>query len=126
MTFSIDNHDYSAYVVENAYEVNQEEDYAGTEYQDGWWKRHRTVARTRVNGTIKLALKPSELTTIITNLASDAGPENDHSVTLYVNNQNADKTISAYVTIMANTAFSTSAYNKSAVFCNAEVTIEER
>ena len=126
MTFTIDGHDYSAYVVENGYNVNKEADYAGTEYQDGWWKKHRTVARSRVNGTVKLALKPSELSTIIANLAAEAGDEGDHTVVLYVNNTNADATITAYVTITVNTAFATPAYNKAAVFSSAEVTIEER
>lgn len=123
---TIDNVSYDDYVVTDSYDVQEDSEYGGTDYIDGWWKKHRSVVRTRVKGKVTLAMKPSVYSTFIAALNSGAGVEGDHTVTILVQNTGATKTITAYIDTNAKTAISTPSFGSQAVFFNITLTIEER
>lgn len=126
MLLMIDGYNYDDYVVENTYEVNDRPEYGGTSYTDGWCKKHRTVVRTIVGGTVTLAMPPSAYNAFVGRLKTNAGVEGDHEVRLFINNQNELRTITAYVDVVGRVAIATKQFNNQKVFFNAIVTIEER
>lgn len=118
---------YDDYVVISTYSANQVDEYGDTEYQDGWWKKHRTIARKRISATVTLAFKNAEdYNDFVANTLDDVGTDGDHTVTLYVNNLNQEVTINAYVAWETQTAIATPAFDSVPVFFNAVLTIEER
>lgn len=126
MLLMIDGYSYDDYIVENTYEVNDRPEYGGTSYTDGWWKKHRTVVRTIVGGSVTLAMPPRAYNTFVRRLQANAGVEGDHEVRLFINSQNEDRTITAYVDVVGRVAIATKQFNNEKVFFNAIVTIEER
>ena len=55
LQFKINNVDYSQYVVLNKYNLQRSAEYGGTQYTDGWWKKHRNIVRHSISGTVTLA-----------------------------------------------------------------------
>ena len=123
---TIDGTNYDAYIVQKSYDIQQNNEYGGTEYTDGWWKKHRSVVRTRVKGKVTLAMRPSAYSTFVAALENNAGAEDDHTVTLYVQNIGAEKTITAFIYTTAKVAMATQAFGGGAVFFNITLVIEER
>lgn len=122
----IDGLNCDDYIVTEKYSVFEQPEFGGTEYIDAWWKRHRTVVRNRVTGTVSLAMSASAYNTFITTLQANEGVEGDHSVTLFINNLNTTKTITAYIKVEGKVAISTKNFGQSPVFFNAKLKIEER
>ena len=126
MLLTIDGYNYDNYIVESTYSINDKPEYGGTAYTDGWWKKHRTVVRNTVSGTVTLAMLPSDYNAFVSRLQGGEGVEGDHRVGLYVNNQNEFRTIRAYISVTSRVAIATKQFNNSKVFFNADLTIEER
>lgn len=123
---TIDGFDCDDYIVEKSYSVSEQPEFGGTEYKDAWWKKHRTVVRTRVSGTVVLAMSASSYDTFITHLQEHIGVEGDHSITLFVNNLNDTKTITAYVSITSKVAIATKNFDHAPAFFSVKLKIEER
>ena len=125
--FKINGKSYDAYIVQNKYSVNEDDEYGGTEYRDGWWKRHRTVVRHSVNGTITLAFPSAALyNSFVDDMQNGKDVENAYTVELYVNNLNQIKTIQAYLKPTTKTAIATREYNLAPVFFSVTIKVEER
>lgn len=123
---TIDNFDCDDYIVEKSYSVTESPEFGGTEYKDAWWKKHRTVVRNRVAGTVGLAMTASAYSAFITHLQEHEGVEGDHSITLFVNNLNTTKTITAYVTVTSKVAIATKNFDHAPAFFSVKLKIEER
>lgn len=124
--FTIDGLNCDEYIVEKKYTVLDSPEFGGTEYQDGWWKKHRTIVRNRVTGTVTLAMSATDYSSFVSHIQSHEGVEGDHAISLFVNNLNAQKSITAYVKITANVAISTKAFGQDPVFFSVKLAIEER
>lgn len=122
----IDGINYDDYIVSKSYNIQQNDEFGGTDYLDGWWKKHRMVVRTRIKGKVTLAMAPSAYSALISALDANAGTEGEHTLNLYVQNIGANKTITAFITTTAKTAISTKAFGHNAVYFNITLNIEER
>lgn len=126
MLIAIDNWACDDYIAAGSYNMSEAPEYGGTDYVDGWWRKHRTVVRKRVAGTVTLALNPYTYTQLIDHLKSHESAEGSHSVLLYVSNANEMRTVDAYVTLSTTPAIATKAFNYQKVFFSVVLTIEER
>lgn len=118
---------YDTYIVENKYSVNEVDEYGGTEYRDGWWKRHRTIVRHSVNGTVTLAFpSASAYNDFVDHMRANTHPEGVYSVEVYVNNLNQTKNIWAFLTVTTKTAIATKNYEHAPVFFSVTIKIEEQ
>lgn len=125
--FALNGINYDDYVVMKKYKMNRTPEYGGTEYLDGWWRKHRTIVRYSVNGTVTLAFPNAELyNDFIDNLAASMGPEGDCRVEVYVNELNSVQSIMAYLTPVTKAAIATKAYGYVPVFFNITLKVEER
>ena len=125
--FKINGVSYDAYIVQKKYSVNEVAEYGGTEYRDGWWKRHRTVVRHSIEGSVTLAFPSATLyNAFVEHMQNNMEIEGAYSVELYVNNLNQTKSIWAYLTPTTKTAIATREYDYAPVFFNVTIKIEER
>lgn len=123
----IDGMNLDNYIIENKYSVNDAPEFGNSEYRDGWWKKHRDIVRHVIKGSVVLAFSTAtEYNDFVRHINENIGVESDHSVTLYVNNLNTTKTISAYVTFATQTAIATHAYGMRPAFFSLTMAIEER
>ena len=125
--FEINGVSYDNYIVENKYSVNDTEEYGGTEYRDGWWKKHRTVVRHVINGSVTLAFpNANAYNNFVDHMQANMEAEGAYGVELYVNNLNQIKSIWAYLTVTTKTAITTREYDHAPVFFSVTIKIEER
>lgn len=125
--FEINGVSYDNYIVEKKYSVNDTEEYGGTEYRDGWWKRHRTIVRHSISGSVTLAFpNANAYNNFVDHMQANGSEDNAYGVELYVNNLNQTKTIWAYLTVTTRTAIATREYSYAPVFFNVTIKIEER
>lgn len=125
--FELNGISYDDYVVIGKYKMNRVPEYGGTEYRDGWWKRHRSIVRYSVNGSVTLAFPNAEIyNDFIDNVAESMGPDGDYLIKVYVQETNTVETIRAYLTPTAKTAIATKAYGYMPVFFNVTLKVEER
>lgn len=104
MKFCIGEVDYSECVDWKTYQMNQSDEY--DEWTDGYRKKHRIKARTRISGTLHLGFKNDEsYDRFVTNLENNKKDGYGYiSLEAYVTNLNediqflafADKTASVY------------------------------
>jgi hypothetical protein len=123
---TIDNISWDDYIVTTSYQINSVPEYSGTDYLDGWWKKHRTVVRRRVMGTVTLAMAPSAYNGFVEALKMGESDEGDHDVTIYITNEDKERSIKAYIDVEGKAAIATPAFYRQKVFFNAVLTIEER
>ena len=123
----IDGRSFDDYIVTKSYDINEAPEYGNSEYRDGWWKKHRDILKHTVTGTVTFAFPSATVyNDFVEHLNDHIGAEGDHTLTLYVNNLNDEKTIQAYVTFTTRTAFSTPAFGQAPVFWALTMNIEER
>lgn len=119
--------DYSQYVVTRKHNVQSVAEYGGTEYRDGWWKRHRTVVRHSVTGTVTLAFPNETLyNAFVEHMQSNMEAEGAYGVHVYVNNLNEVASIWAYLTPTTRTAIATKEYDYAPAHFSVTLKIEER
>ena len=125
--FVLNGVNYDDYVVQKKYKMNRAPEYGGTEYRDGWWKRHRSIVRYSVSGTVTLAFPTEELyNEFVAHLADSIGLEGDCRVAVYVEELNEVQTIRAFLTPVAKVAISTKAFGYVPAFFNVTIKVEER
>lgn len=125
--FELNGISYDDYVVVKKYKMNRAPEYGGTEYRDGWWKRHRSIVRYSVNGSVTLAFPSAELyNDFVDNVQASMGAEGDFLVKVYVQELNIEQEIKAYLTPTAKTAIATKPYDYAPVFFNVTLKVEER
>ena len=125
--FKINGVSYDEYIVEKRYTMNRTPEYGGTEYRDGWWKRHRSIVRYSINGSVTLAFPTAELyNAFVDAMQNGIGTEGDYTVEAYVNTTNMIHTFTAYLTPTTKTAIATKAYDRQAVYFNVTLKVEER
>lgn len=104
LQFKINGVDYSQYVVIPKYKMNRAAEYGGTEYRDGWWKRHRSIVRYSVSGTVVLAFPTAALYNNFVDNVQNVGDEGDYTIVAYINNTNENYSFSGYLTPTTKTA----------------------
>ena len=104
LQFKINGTDYSQYVVIKKYQMQRVAEYGGTEYRDGWWKRHRSIVRESVSGSVTLAFPTAALYNSFVDDMQDVGVEGDYTIVAYINNANENYTFSGYLTPTTKTA----------------------
>lgn len=125
--FELNGTNYDDYVVWNKYKMNRVPEYGGTEYRDGWWKKHRSIVRYIVSGSVTLAFPTADLyNEFVDNLGASIRPEGDYLLDVYVQELNTVQRIYAYITPTAQTAISTKQYGYIPVFFNVTLKVEER
>lgn len=125
--FELNGISYDDYVVMNKYKMNRTPEYGGTEYRDGWWKRHRSIVRYSVNGSVTLAFPSAELyNDFVDNVQASMGAEGDFLIKVYVQELNVEQEIKAYLTPTTKTAIATKPYGYAPVFFNVTLKVEER
>jgi hypothetical protein len=104
LQFMINNVDYSQYVVLKKYNLQRSAEYGGTQYTDGWWKKHRNIVRHSISGTVTLAFPTAALyNDFVTNMQS-VDTDGVYSVSAYVNNTNQGYSFNAFLTPTTKTA----------------------
>lgn len=127
LKFKISDIDYSNYVVIPKYKMQRAAEYGGTEYRDGWWKRHRSIVRYNINGSVTLAFPTAELyNAFVDAMQSGIGAEGDYEVQAYVNTTNMIHTFAAYISLTTKTAITTPQFGMQAVCFSVTLKVEER
>ena len=122
----IDGINYDEHINTQTYSVMQADEYGGTEYVDGWWVKHRSVARTRITGKVELSFNnATDYNAFVANMQS-LNARGCHDVEIYVNNLNDIAYTDAYIAWETKTAISTAEFGRAPVFWYATLTIEER
>lgn len=125
--FVLNGTNYDDYVVMKKYKMNRTPEYGGTEYRDGWWKRHRSIVRYSINGSVTLAFPTAEIyNDFVDNMQDSMGPEGDYLLDVYVQELNEVQRIHAYLTPTAKTAIAVKEYDYAPVFFNVTLKVEER
>jgi len=125
LQFIINGNDYSEYVVIPKYKMQRAAEYGGTEYRDGWWKRHRTKVRDSVSGSVTLAFPtPALYNSFVDDMQNGVGIEGDYEITAYINNTNENYTFSGYLTPTTKTAITP--YGLDPAFFAVTLKVEER
>ena len=125
--FVLNGTNYDDNVVIKKYKLNRTPMYGGTEYTDGWWKRHRSIVRYAINGSVTLAFSSAEeYNDFVDNVRDSMRPEGDYMLDVYVQELNEVMRIYAYLTPTAQTAIATKPYNYAPVFFNVTLKVEER
>ena len=107
--------------------MNRTPEYGGTEYRDGWWKRHRTIVRYSINGSVTLAFpNANAYNDFVDNMNESMGADGDYLLDVYVQETNTVERIKAYLTPTTKTAIATKPYNYAPVFFNVTLKVEER
>lgn len=105
LQFKINGTDYSQYVVLKKYNLQRSAEYGGTQYTDGWWKRHRSIVRYSVSGSVTLAFPTVALyNDFVDNMVYGISIEGDYGITAYINTTNENKSFRAYLTPTTKTA----------------------
>lgn len=105
LDFRINGVNYSQYVVIPKYKMQRVAEYGGTEYRDGWWKRHRSIVRYSISGTVTLAFPTAALYNAFVDVIEDGvGEEGDYTIVAYVNNTNGVNVFKGYLTPTTKTA----------------------
>ena len=118
---------YDRYIVQRRYSVMEVAEYGGTEFRDGWWKRHRSIVRHSISGSVTLAFPNADLYNgFVDDMQNGMDSEGAYTVELYVNNLNQTKTINAYLTPTTKTAITTYNYGLQPAFFSVTIKIEER
>ena len=121
---------FDSNVITQAYNMNQVEEYGSTEYVDGWWKKHRTIARTRISGTVRLGFTASEFDDFLSLMESARDAEGGYTVHAFVVNLNDFKEFNAYINTTAKAAIPLKDFNTASVtdaaYYNVDLTVEER
>ena len=124
LQFKINGVDYSQYVVIPKYKMNRAAEYGGTEYRDGWWKRHRSIVRYSVSGTVVLAFPNATLYNNFVDNVQNVGDEGDYTIVAYINNTNENYSFSGYLTPTTKTAIKPADLNPA--FFAVTLKVEER
>lgn len=125
--FVLNGINYDDYLVMKKYKMNRTPEFGGTEYRDGWWRRHRQIVRYSINGSVTLAFPSAELYNgFVEHLNDSIGIEGDCRVAVYVNELNEVQTIRAFITPTSKEAIATKEYGYVPVFFNVTLKVEER
>lgn len=125
--FVLNGTNYDDYVVIKKYKMNRTPEYGGTEYRDGWWKRHRSVVRYSINGSVTLAFPTADAyNDFVDNVRDSMGPDGDYLLDVYVQELNEVQRIHAYLTPTTKTAIAVKEYDYAPVFFNVTLKVEER
>lgn len=96
--FKIGATDFTAYEDIQNHSVNREDVFST--WTDGNWIEHRTIARTRINGTVTLGFRTAaEHTAFLSALAAARSPDGFYSVSVYCNNTGSLESISAFLSL---------------------------
>lgn len=125
LQFRINGTDYSQYVVIPKYKMQRAAEYGGTEYRDGWWKRHRSIVRYSVSGSVTLAFPTAALYNDFVDAMEDGiGDEGDYTILAYVNNMDYNYLFKGYLTPTTKTAITPIGLNPA--FFAVTIKVEER
>lgn len=125
LQFMINNVDYSQYVVIKRYNMQRSAEYGGTQYTDGWWRKHRNIVRHTISGSVTLAFPTAELyNNFVDNMHNGQGIEGDYEVRAYVNNINDNCEFEAYLTPTTKTAITPIGLNPA--YFAVTIKVEER
>ncbi len=125
LQFKINNIDYSQYVVVKKYKMQRAAVYGGTEYTDGWWKKHRSIVRYAVSGTVTLAFPTAALyNAFVDHMQNSIGNEGDYTIKAYINNTNNNYEFEGYLTPTTKTAITPIGLNPA--FFSVTLKVEER
>lgn len=124
LQFKINGIDYSQYVVIKKYKMQRAAVYGGTEYIDGWWKKHRNIIRYNISGSVTLAFPTAALYNVFVDNVQSVGSDGIYNVVAYVNNLNSNQTFEAYLTPTTNTAITPIGLNPA--FFAVTLKVEER
>lgn len=104
LQFKINNVDYSQYVVLKKYNLQRSAEYGGTQYTDGWWKKHRNIVRHSISGTVTLAFPTAALYNDFVSNMQSVDTDGVYSISAYVNNTNQGHVFNAFLTPTTRTA----------------------
>ena len=122
-TLTINSVDFSAYVNQRSWKVQQAKEYAV--WVDGNRMTRRTFTRTKIAGSFTLTfLSATDYSTFLAAVEAATTADDYTAVTLYVNNLDNQQTINAFLTLTVKTAWNQQT-NASAVF-EVTVKVEER
>jgi hypothetical protein len=124
LQFKINGIDYSQYVVIKKYKMQRAAVYGGTEYTDGWWKKHRNIIRYNISGSVTLAFPTAALYNVFVDNVQSVGNDGIYNIVAYVNNLNSNQTFEAYLTPTTNTAITPIGLNPA--FFAVTLKVEER
>lgn len=120
---AINNVDFSSYVNQKSYKVQQAREY--TTWVDGNRITRRTITRTKIAGSFTMTFRtPTAYSAFRTAVAAATTDDDYTAVTLHVDNLDSVQTINAFLTLSTKTARNQQT-NDSAVF-EVTVTIEQR
>ena len=104
LQFKINNVDYSQYVVLKKYNLQRSAEYGGTQYTDGWWKKHRNIVKHSISGSVTLAFPSADLyNDFVANMQS-VDADGLYNIGAYVNNFNDYYVFNAFLTPTTKTA----------------------
>lgn len=125
LQFKINNVDYSQYIVIKKYNMQISAEYGGTQYTDGWWRKHRNIIRHTISGSVTLAFPTAALyNDFVDNMQNGQGIEGDYNVLAYVNNTNDNREFQAYLTPTTKTAITPIGLNPA--YFAVTIKVEER
>lgn len=102
--FKINNVDYSQYVVLKKYNMQRSAEYGGTQYIDGWWKKHRNIVRYTISGSVTLAFPTDALYNNFVDNMQSVNTDGVYSISAYVNNTNQNHVFNAFLIPTTKTA----------------------
>lgn len=124
LQFKINNTDYSQYVVIKKYNMQRSADYGGTQYIDGWWKKHRSIVRHSISGTVTLAFPTVALYNSFVSDVQSVDDDGVYDIVAYVNNLDSNETFEGYLTPTTRTAITPIGLNPA--FFAVTLKVEER
>lgn len=124
LQFKINNVDYSQYVVIKKYNMQISAEYGGTQYTDGWWKKHRSIVRHSISGTVTLAFPTVALYNDFVSNVQSVDDDGVYDIAAYVNNLNSNETFEGYLTPTTRTAITPIGLNPA--FFAVTLKVEER
>lgn len=104
LQFKINNVDYSQYVVLKKYNLQRSAEYGGTQYTDGWWKKHRNIVRHSISGSVTLAFPTANLYNDFVDNMQSVDADGLYNIGAYVNNFNDYYVFKAFLTPTTKTA----------------------
>lgn len=120
----INSVDFSSYVVQRTYKVQNVKEYAA--WVDGNRITHRILTRQKVAGSFDVSFKSeTDYTSFLSAIASATTADDYTAITLYVQNDKQLMTINAFLTITTRTVWTQIGTREPSLF-QATVKVEQR
>lgn len=123
--FTINSVDYTSAVDQRTYSVQQEDVY--TAWQDGNWKEHRVIARTKIAGSFNMTfLSKTAYDAFLADFAAARNAAGYYTTTLWVNSIAAAATVNAFLEIKTISRWTMEAFGGTPEVFSVSVKVTER